>query len=91
MVLLNEAKMHFHVLDVEKLTNVTALRLQDVLDAPEKFTSDPEGVIAQLQGLKIVLVASCSSFSAAASEACAKAGIHQLQHDGSGFECVLGT
>eukprot|EP00731_Ephydatia_muelleri_P005225 Em0002g1401a len=91
VVLLNEAKMHFHEEDVENLRNVTARKLNCIKAYPHMFTSDPEDVIEQLKGLKIVLVASSSSFSKKAEEDCAKAGIHRLCQDGSGFVCTLAS
>lgn len=51
----------------------------------------PPHVIKQLAGLKVVVIASTMSFSAGASQACAKLGVHQLSQDGSGFECTLGS
>ena len=89
-VLLNEAKAHFHEEDVRKLKDATAVKLRHIQAQPELYSSDAEGVIEQLQGLRVVLVASSSSFSREAELACARAGIHQLHQDGSGFACVLG-
>jgi hypothetical protein len=46
--------------------------------------------LEQLVGCKVVeLVASSSNFSADAEKACAKAGVHLLQQDGTGFICTL--
>jgi hypothetical protein len=89
-VLLNEAKTRFHEADVAKLSGVTALRLREILFDPVKFSTDPEDVLEQLVGCKVVeLVASSSNFSADAEKACAKAGVHLLQQDGTGFICTL--
>ena len=91
VVLLNEAKMHFHEEDVKSFRNVTAVKLNCIKAYPHMFTSDPEDIIEQLKSLKIVLVASSSSFSKKAEEDCAEAGIHRLCQDGSGFVCTLAS
>jgi hypothetical protein len=89
-LLLNEAKAHFHKADVTKLLEVTAVRLREILVEPTQFTSDSTGVMAQLAGLKLVgLVASSDNFSGDAEKDCARAGIHLLRRDGSGFMCTL--
>jgi hypothetical protein len=90
-VLLNEAKSHFHEKDVRKLRDATAVKLRHIQAQPELYSSDPEGVIEQLKGLRVVLVASSCSFSKGAELACARAGIHQLHQDGSGFACIVGS
>jgi hypothetical protein len=90
-VLLNEAKSHFHEEDVRKLRDATAVKLRHIQAQPELYSSDPEGVIEQLKGLRVVLVASSCSFSKGAELACARAGIHQLHQDGSGFACTVGS
>ena len=91
VVLLNEAKMHFHEEDVKKLRNVTAMKLNTIKAYPHLFTSDPEEIIEQLKGLKVVLIASGSSFTKKAEEDCEKAGIHRICQDGSGFSCTLAS
>lgn len=89
-LLLNEAKAHFHKVDVTKLLEFTAVRLREILVEPTQFTSDPTGIMTQLAGLKLVgLVASSDNFSADAERDCAEAGIHLLRRDGSGFMCTL--
>ena len=89
VVLLNEAKLHFHEEDARKLKNVTAAALESILARPAVFTSAPAGVIEALRGLEVVLVASSPSFSEKAEAACKAAGIHLLRKDGSGFACTL--
>eukprot|EP00731_Ephydatia_muelleri_P001794 Em0001g1794a len=91
VVLLNEAKMHFHEEDVKELRNVTAMKLNTIKAYPHLFSSDPEDIIEQLKGLKIVLIASGSSFTKKAEEDCEKAGIHRIRQDGSGFSCTLAS
>ena len=90
VVLLNEAKMHFHEEDVKELY-FTAMKLNHIKAYPHLFTSDPEDIIEQLKGLKIVLIASGSSFTKKAEEDCEKAGIHRIRQDGSGFSCTLAS
>jgi hypothetical protein len=101
-LLLNEAKTRVHEGDVVALAGCdgditrrrsTREKLEHVLAHPTLFYSAPAGVIEQLKGLKlkVVVIASTMSFSAEASQACAKLGIHQLSQDGSGFECTLGS
>lgn len=86
MLLLNEAKAIFHKEDVTKLLEVTAVRLREILVEPTHFTSDSTGIMTQLAGLELVgLVASRDNFSADAERYCAKASIHLLQRDGTGF------
>ena len=91
VVLLNEAKTHFHEDDAAKLRDTTAVKLREIMTQPELYFSEPADVLEQLQGLKIVMVASGSSFSVKAREACASAGIHQLEQDGTGFVCTLAS
>ena len=91
VVLLNEAKMHLHEEDVKELRNVTAMKLNTIKAYPHLFTSDPEEIIEQLKGLKIVLIASGSSFTKKAEEDCEKAGIHRIRQGGSGFSCTLAS
>ena len=89
-LVLNEAKAHFHEADVTKLLNVTAVRLREILAEPAKFTSNSAGIMLQFVRLKLDgLVASSDNFSAGAERDCAKAGIHLLRRDGSGFICTL--
>ena len=99
-LLLNEAKTRVHEGDVVALAGCdgdttrrrsTREKLEHVLAHPTLFYSAPAGVIEQLAGLKVVVIASTMSFSAEASQACAKLGVHQLSQDGSGFECTLGS
>ena len=91
VVLLNEAKMHFYEEDVRERRNVTAMKVNHIKAYPHLFTSDPEDIIEQLKGLKIVLIASGSSFTKKAEEDCEKAGIHRIRQDGSGFSCTLAS
>ena len=91
VVLLNEAKTSFHEKDVAKLKRSTAVKLGLILASPSDYTSKPDDVIEELEGLALVLVASGAGFTKEAEAACAEAGIHQLRHDGSGFECILAT
>ena len=88
-VLLNEAKTRFHEDDIERFVSETTVNLQAVQLSPEKFTSIPEGIIAQLKGMQLVLVASGAVFTKEAEEACAKAGVHLLRQSGTGFVCTL--
>ena len=88
-VLLNEAKTRFHKDDIARFVGVTAVNLQVVQLAPEKFISVPEGIIGQLKGKQLVLVASGGDFTKEAEAACAEAGIHQLRQSGAGFVCTL--
>ncbi len=73
-----------------KLKEVSAVRLREILAEPAQFLSVPKGIMLQLACCKVVeLVASSSNFSSDAEEACAKAGIHLLQQDNTGFICTL--
>ena len=88
-VLLNEAKTRFHKDDIARFVGVTAFNLQAVQLSPEKFISVPEGILAQLKGMQLVLVASGADFTKEAEAACAEAGVHQLRQSGAGFVCTL--
>ena len=95
VVLLNEAKTHFHESDAASLAGrrgpimSSCEKLEHVISTPELFYSEPRGVVEQLAGLAVVPIASSPSFSAKASQACAARGIHMLFQDGTGFAVML--
>ena len=94
VVLLNEAKTHFHESDAKRLAGKGAMlssreKLERIISCPGKYSSEPPEVMEQLAGHAVVPIASSPSFSKEASRACAALGIHTLSQDGSGFAVTL--
>ena len=88
VALINEAKSSLHVGDV-KTASDNLEKLKMVIANPHLFDSEPEGVLAQLRGLRLVPVVSGKNYSAEAKALCAEKHVHLLETDGSGFRCTL--
>ena len=96
VVLLNEAKTHFHESDAKRLAGKGGAimlssreKLERIISCPGEFSSEPPEVMEQLADHAVVPIASSPSFCKKASQACADLGIHMLSQDGSGFAVTL--
>jgi hypothetical protein len=52
--------------------------LANIMRNPSQFRSDPDGILQELSGLRLVPIASCETYSEKAMQACRDKNVHLL-------------
>jgi hypothetical protein len=88
VLLMNETKSRLHPDDLIRFAKAKTA-LEQAIDNPGRFTTEPAGILPQLKGLRVVPIVSTNGCADGAKEACAAEGIHILEPDGSGYAVTI--